>query len=163
MFPLVPLHKCVVCWESVAFPRRTAAAKNRSTVGEVMARILVIDDEDPIRSLLRRSLQPLGHEIVEAPDGSVGTRLFESSHFDLVITDLFMPEKDGIETVLDLRERYPEVKILVVSGGIPSGGESLDRSGPLADAEAFGADASLEKPFEIRELIEVVSELLSRT
>ena len=128
-----------------------------------MARILVIDDEDPIRSLLRRSLQPLGHEVVEAPDGAAGTRLFEASSFDLVITDLFMPEKDGIETVLDLRERYPEVKILVVSGGIPSGGRSLDRSGPLADAEAFGADASLEKPFEIRKLIEVVDELLSRT
>ncbi len=128
-----------------------------------MARILVIDDEASIRSLLSRCLEPFGHEVVEAPDGVAGIRLFESSPFDLVITDLFMPEKEGIETILDLREKCPEVKILVVSGGIAPGRETDDRFGPLADAEALGADASLEKPFEIRKLIEVVNELLSRT
>lgn len=127
-----------------------------------MARILVIDDEAPIRSILRRSLERFGHEVVEAPDGSAGTRLFESSSFDLVITDLFMPEREGIETILDLRERYPEVKILVVSGGLPSPGQSLDKFSPLGDAEALGADASLEKPFEIKKLLEAVDELLAR-
>jgi CheY-like chemotaxis protein len=127
-----------------------------------MARILVIDDEAPIRSILRRSLERFGHEVVEAPDGSAGTRLFESSSFDLVITDLFMPEKEGIETILDLRERYPEVKILVVSGGLPSPGQALDKFSPLGDAEALGADASLEKPFEIKKLLEAVDELLAR-
>jgi len=127
----------------------------------MMARILVIDDEAPIRSILRRSLQSFGHEVVEAPDGAAGVGLFESSPFDLVITDLFMPEKEGIETILDLREKNPEVKILVVSGGFPSGSRSLEKYGPLADAKALGADATLEKPFEIKRLGEVVSELLS--
>ena len=128
-----------------------------------MARILVIDDEAPIRSILRRSLQSFGHEVVEAADGTDGTRLFESSSFDLVITDLFMPDKEGIETILDLRAKSPEVKILVVSGGFPSGGRSLEKYGPLADAQALGADATLEKPFEIKHLGEVVDELLART
>lgn len=127
-----------------------------------MARILLIDDEEPVRSVLRRGLERVGHEIVEASDGAEGTRLFGSSFFDLVITDLFMPGKEGIETIIDLREKFPEVKILVVSGGLPSGGSSLDRLGSLADAEAMGADASLEKPFKIRDLLEVVDDLLSQ-
>ena len=127
-----------------------------------MARILVIDDEEPIRSLVNRGLSHAGHEVVEAADGVEGTRLFEESHFDLVITDLIMPEKEGIETILDLRERYPEVKILVISGGLSFGGRAVDREGPLTDAEALGADASLAKPFTIQKLIEKVGELVSQ-
>lgn len=126
-----------------------------------MARILVIDDEAPLRALIRRALQPLGHDVVEAADGDAGTRLFESSAFDLVITDLLMPEKEGIETILDLRERSPAVKILVVSGGLSYRGRVLDKLGPLADAEALGADASLSKPFGLEELQVVVERLLS--
>jgi len=125
-----------------------------------MARILVIDDEEEIRSVLRRGLQLFGHEVIEAPDGDAGTRLFETAPFDLVIVDLFMPKKEGIETIRDLRERNSEVKILAISGGIPSGGKSLDKFSPLVDAVALGADASLEKPFEIKKVVEVVDELL---
>lgn len=127
-----------------------------------MARILVIDDEKPIRSLVNRGLSQAGHEVVEASDGMEGTRLFEESHFDLVITDLIMPEKEGIETILDLRERYSDVKILVISGGLSFGGRTVDASGPLMDAEALGADASLAKPFAIKKLIEVVGDLVSQ-
>jgi len=126
-----------------------------------MARILIIDDEESIRSLLSRSLSHAGHEVVEASDGVEGTRLFEDSHFDLVITDLIMPEKEGIETILDLRARNSDVKILVISGGLSFGGRSVDRQGPLTDAEALGADASLAKPFNIQILIEKVEELVS--
>ena len=128
-----------------------------------MARILCIDDEESIRSLISRCLRPSGHEVVEASDGAEGINLFESSRFDLVITDLFMPGKEGIETILDLRERFPGVKILVVSGGIPSGSESLDKYGPLKDAEFLGANASIHKPFEIQELVETVAGLLSES
>jgi DNA-binding response OmpR family regulator len=127
-----------------------------------MARILVIDDEEPVRSLIKRGLEHVGHEVEEAEDGDQGTRLFQASPFDLVITDLIMPEKEGIETILDLRESHPNVRILVISGGLSFGGRSLDRQGPLSDAEALGADASLAKPFDLRKLIEVVDELLAR-
>ena len=126
-----------------------------------MSRILVIDDEEPIRLIMRRSLERFGHEIVEAADGVSGTRLFEESQFDLVITDLIMPEKEGIETILDLKSRFPEVKILAVSGGLSYGGRLLDKEGPLADAEALGADASLGKPFQVQQLVEIVGKLLS--
>jgi CheY-like chemotaxis protein len=126
-----------------------------------MSRILVIDDEEPIRQIINRGLTSVGHEVVEAEDGLEGTRLFEESDFDLVITDLIMPEKEGIETILDLKGRYPEVKILVISGGLSFGGRAVDRSGPLMDAEALGADASLAKPFDLKTLIEQVASLLS--
>jgi CheY-like chemotaxis protein len=128
-----------------------------------MARILVIDDEEPVRSIIRRSLEHQGHEVVEAEDGAEGTRIFEASPFDLVITDLIMPEKEGIETILDLREGYPDVRILVISGGLSFGGRAVDRKGPLQDAEALGADASLAKPFDVLELMETVERLLNRS
>jgi len=127
-----------------------------------MARILVIDDEEPVRSIIKRGLEHHGHEVVEAEDGAEGTRVFEASPFDLVITDLIMPEKEGIETILDLKESHPDVRILVISGGLSFGGRAVDRQGPLADAEALGADASLAKPFDIKNLIEVVDGLLTR-
>lgn len=130
--------------------------------GETMARILVIDDEEPVRSIIRLALEKQGHEVEEAQDGVEGTRLFEASPFDLVITDLIMPEKEGIETILDLRESRFNVPILVISGGLSFGGRSLDKSGPLQDAEALGADASLSKPFRMRTLVELVEDLLSR-
>ncbi|NNM04356.1 MAG: response regulator [Gemmatimonadetes bacterium] len=126
-----------------------------------MSRILVIDDEEPVRQLISRALTQAGHEVVLAGDGVEGTRLFEESDFNLVITDLIMPEKEGIETILDLKGRYPEVKILVISGGLSFGGRSVDRAGPLMDAEALGADASLAKPFDIKNLINKVESLLN--
>jgi DNA-binding response OmpR family regulator len=125
-----------------------------------VARILVIDDEEPIRSLMKKALERQGHQVEEAPDGSVGIQLFGESRFDLVITDLLMPEKEGIETLLDLKELDPDVKTLVVSGGLSFRGRALDKYGPLEDAEALGADATLSKPFEIRELVDAVAELL---
>jgi DNA-binding response OmpR family regulator len=128
-----------------------------------MARILIIDDEEPIRSVLRRGLEHYGHDVVEAEDGAEGTRLFEASPFDLVITDLIMPGKEGIETILDLRENHPNVRILVISGGLSFAGRSVDREGPLQDAEALGADASLAKPFNVKEMIETVEDLLKRS
>jgi CheY-like chemotaxis protein len=127
-----------------------------------MAKILVIDDEAPIRSLIRRTLERVGHTIVEASDGALGVELFEASPFDLVITDLLMPGQEGIETILQLREQYPDIKILVVSGGLSFGGRTVDKEGPLSDAEVLGADASLSKPFEVNQLVETVNGLLPR-
>jgi CheY-like chemotaxis protein len=125
-----------------------------------MANILVIDDEEAVRSIIRRGLERFGHTIVEASDGAHGVRLFEETSFDLVITDLFMPGQEGIETILQLRDRFPEIKILVVSGGLSFRGRMVDKDGPLSDAEALGADASLHKPFQVTRLVEVVNELL---
>lgn len=120
-----------------------------------MARILIIDDEERIRTIVRKILESAGHEVVEAGDGAEGTEVFGGSHFDLVVTDLIMPEKEGIETILHLREVDADVPILVVSGG-----HSFDKVGPLEDAELLGADASLAKPFTVAQLTETVHALL---
>jgi len=122
-----------------------------------VARILIMDDEEEIRSIIRRALTMAGHEIIEAEDGAVGLRLFQASSFDMVITDLLMPEKEGIETILELREEHPDLRILVVSGGMAG-----DREGPLADAVSLGADAAVAKPFTVAELLEAVDGLLAR-
>ena len=83
-----------------------------------MARILVIDDEYYMRALVTKILERRGHEIVEATNGQEGIGFFEQGgQADMVLTDIFMPEKDGIETLRDLRKKYPDLKIVVFSGG----------------------------------------------
>jgi len=121
-----------------------------------MARILVIDDEAAIREVLGVMLTREGYDVVEAANGNDGMRRFHENPFDLVITDLIMPEKEGIETILDLRRHYPHVKIIAVSGGgiIPAGDY-------LAMAQGVGAHRVLEKPFMLTDLLKAVKDLLT--
>jgi DNA-binding response OmpR family regulator len=120
-----------------------------------LARILVIDDDPDLRRTMRRILERAGHEVDEADNGATGLRMVEARPPDLVVTDLLMPEKEGIETIVELRERYPEVGIVAVSG---AGG--VTRDGPLLDAELFGADATLSKPFDVDEFQDTVTRVL---
>lgn len=120
-----------------------------------MARILVIEDDEAVRRAIRRHLEIDGHEVVEAPDGKAGTRIFRQDPPDLVITDLFMPEKEGLETIRELRRDYKEARILVVTGAQPGG--SLD----FRDhARMLGAKAALSKPFTREQLLGAVREAL---
>ncbi|MBF0368354.1 MAG: response regulator [Magnetococcales bacterium] len=121
-----------------------------------MARILVIDDDVGVRELLRAFLDEAGHQVVEAPDGRQGVQLFRDEPADLVITDILMPEKDGVEVIMELKERYPEVRILAVSGG----GRGLEAEVNLRVAKEFGAMHVLPKPFTQQELQEAVTALL---
>lgn len=121
-----------------------------------MAQIVVIDDDEALRRTIRRVLERAGHEVREAEEGGAGMRLVAQSPPDLVITDLLMPEKEGIETIQELREDYPEVRVIAVSGA--GGG---DEGGPLLDAQLFGAHATLEKPFSADELARLVDEVLA--
>src|SRR5574341_1502699 len=121
---------------------------------EAMARILVIDDDPDVRRAISRHLQSDGHDVIEAPDGKVGMRLFRESPTDLVVTDLFMPEQEGLETIRELRRSFEDVKILVVTGAPP--GSPLDFR---AHATALGAKATLSKPFTREELLGAVQDL----
>jgi len=121
-----------------------------------MAKILIIDDDPALRGVMKKLVARLGHEVDEAEDGAVGLRLFQQGGYDLVVTDLLMPEKEGIETIMELRELDSKIRILAVSGGLTG-----DRMGPLSDAEALGADASLPKPFSVAEFSDAVEALLS--
>ena len=120
-----------------------------------MARIIVIDDQEPIRRVVRRALEKEGHEVLEASDGEIGERLLERSPADVVITDIFMPGQDGILTLRQIRKRFPAVKVIVMSGGDSTGMMDLRR-----DAELLGAVKSLPKPFNARDIVDVVRAVL---
>jgi DNA-binding response OmpR family regulator len=120
-----------------------------------MARILVIEDEEQMRRLLRSALERSGHEVTEAQDGLAGVAAFRQSPTDLVISDILMPEQEGIQTIMELRRDFPEVKIIAISGGGSVGPQTY-----LAMARELGADATLTKPFSLTELSEAIESLL---
>jgi DNA-binding response OmpR family regulator len=126
--------------------------------GRVVTRILVIDDDEAIRSLIKTLLGRKGFEVQEAPDGVVGTRIFREKPADLVITDVFMPEKGGLDTIVDLRKDFPDVKIIVMSGG----GSTMSADGCLLLAKGLGVQRTLFKPLRMRELLEAVESALGR-
>ena len=119
-----------------------------------MARILVIDDNDTFRALLRLQLEGAGHEVLEAANGAEGLLAYHDRPVDLVLCDLFMPEKEGLETIRDLR-RAGEGKIIAMSGDGPG-----DASGLLRVAQRLGAARALSKPFRAEALHQVVREVL---
>jgi len=121
-----------------------------------MARILVIDDQEPIRRVVRRALEQDGHEVFDASDGEIGMEILESQSFEVVITDIFMPGQDGIVTLRQIRKRFPAVKVIVISGGDSSGIMDLRQ-----DAELLGAVKTLQKPFNAREIMDVVRSVVS--
>ncbi|MFW5489319.1 MAG: response regulator transcription factor [Desulfovibrio sp.] len=120
-----------------------------------MSKILVIDDDPSICELVRHYLEKVGHDVTIAHDGREGIDVFSMEHFDLVIVDIFMPRKDGIETILELREQNKNACIMAISGG----GKMAAGKEYLSYAKALGADCILSKPFAKSQLLQAVSEL----
>lgn len=121
-----------------------------------MSRILVIDDDPQIRSLLREILTDERHEVLEAGDGAEGIRRLREHAVDLVITDLIMPKQEGLETILKLRREFPKLGVIAISGG--------GRKGPtdyLTSAKLLGARRVIPKPFKAASITEAVKELLA--
>ncbi|GJM43921.1 MAG: response regulator [Gemmatimonadota bacterium] len=126
-----------------------------------MASILIIDDEPSVLSMLKGMLRPVGHQVDVAGDGHDGVEMFKTRRHDLVITDIFMPGKEGIATIEDLRRESTTVKIIAVSGGgSPSSLDLSSRMDYLEIAQRRGADRILRKPFEWEEFVEVVDDVL---
>lgn len=119
-----------------------------------MARVLIIDDNDQVREKLREVLEYAGHEVVEASDGKDGMRFFQKDQTELVITDVLMPEKDGLETIMGLRRDFPDVKIIAISGGGRIGPDNY-----LRTAKLLGAQYTFTKPFKLKELLGAVRDL----
>jgi YesN/AraC family two-component response regulator len=117
-----------------------------------MARILLIDDDDAVRTTLRLTLVHFGHTVIEARNGKEGMERFQHANVDLVITDIVMPEKDGLEVVMELRERHSSVKIIAISGA--DSGDYLD------SARLMGAAKVLLKPFTNERLMTAINGLL---
>jgi len=126
-----------------------------------MARILLIDDDEPVRRTLKAVLEQGGHSVAVAGEGRSGLICFRQNTFELVITDILMPESEGIETISALSRAKPGIPIIAITGGAPiesiPGGRTLDY---LAIARELGARATLRKPFTRRELLDVVESCL---
>jgi two-component system cell cycle response regulator CpdR len=122
-----------------------------------MRKILIIDDDDQILSLLARSAELAGFTAVTAIDGREGQKLLEKQAFDLVITDLIMPEKEGMETITFIKKKFPAIKIIAISGGGRIGPETY-----LPAALELGADRAFAKPFSVDELLNAVRQLVGQ-
>ena len=118
------------------------------------ARILVIDDNPDIRDTLRWLLEGEGYVVSVAANGAEGLRLQQDEPADIVVTDIFMPEQDGIETLWKFREEFPNVPIIVMSGGGAARGTDY-----LSLARELGAERTLRKPLDPQELINVVDQI----
>lgn len=126
-----------------------------------MAAILIIDDDEQISAMMRAVLERDGHRVTDAPDGIIGVQRFAAAPADLVIVDLFMPRKDGWQTIRELQMIAPGVPCLVVSACGPL---ELLRPGDRGTLRTLRGKAACEvllKPFTIRELSDAVSELLA--
>jgi CheY-like chemotaxis protein len=118
-------------------------------------RILVIDDEESMRQIVREMLELEGYVVETVTNGKEGLQLYLKKPHDLVITDIFMPEMEGLETIRELHRHSPNVKIIAISGGGERGLLNF-----LSYAKRFGALRALEKPFSVKALLTAVSELL---
>ena len=118
-----------------------------------MARILIIDDDTYLRTTLEKALKTANHEIVLAADGHEGIEKHRAEPVDLIITDLFMPGKEGLETIQQLRKDFPKVPIIAMSGGDMSGNM-------LTIASKLGAAKVLQKPFAAEQLLNAIQEVL---
>jgi CheY-like chemotaxis protein len=121
-----------------------------------MARILLIDDDDSVRTLMGLLLVRSGHTVIEARDGLEGLELFPGTAADLVITDITMPRRNGLEVVRVLREKQPPVKVIAMSGGV-----RFTADNPLDTARRLGAARVLAKPFSIEALMAAINEVLT--
>lgn len=122
-----------------------------------MKRILVIDDEEQICDMLHKKLESVGYVVEDAPNGKIGLKLHREDPFDLIITDIFMPEKEGLETIRELRKEHASLKIIAITGGYSSGPDEL-----LNVARMLGADRTFAKPFKLKEIVEAINELLEQ-
>ena len=114
-----------------------------------MATILIIDDEEPIRALLRTTLEGAGHDVTEAPNGRIGLALYRFRPADIVITDILMPEMNGLDLLLELTREFLNAKVIAISG---AGGEK----NVLDVAKLLGARQTFQKPFSMPQLLGAV-------
>ena len=121
-----------------------------------MSRILVIDDDKFVRTSIRAVLESAGHEVSDAGDADSGIDQQRATPFDIAIVDLVMPQKEGLETIRELRMDFPDLAIIAISGG-----GAIVKKNFVEAAELFGASTTLEKPFGGEELLNAVISVMS--
>ena len=132
-----------------------AAANPTADVFTVHPRILIVDDDDQFRGMLRQTIEKIGFNVLEAVDGEEGLKIISGRSVDIVITDIIMPRKEGLETILEIRRKFPAIKIIAMSGGGWYGtGIDFDM------AQKLGA-TTLGKPFKLEELLKAINDSLN--
>jgi len=117
-----------------------------------MPSILVVDDEDQIRQLIRETLEQAGYHVTEAQDGTEALQQYRVTPADLVILDILMPNEDGLETTATLRREFPNVKVIAITGG----SDMIGILNFLDVAKMLGAHCALQKPFDMNTLLDTV-------
>lgn len=120
-----------------------------------MPTVMIVDDEELIRNMIQKSLIRTGYKVLEAENGKKAMLLVENETVDLIIADLVMPEKGGLELIMELNINYPDIKKIAISGKLP-----LRNSSIHGLTEEFGVDAVFAKPMEIFDLLKVVKALV---
>lgn len=121
-----------------------------------MQRILLVDDDEAFRTMLHKMLERAGYEVEDAPNGKAALALFRQHPSNLIITDLVMPDKEGLETILELRNLYPNANIIAISGG-----GRMNPKVNLDMARKFGARLTLAKPFSQKEILDGIRTVLA--
>lgn len=120
------------------------------------ARILIVDDDPVLRMVAGEILRQNGYAVQEAEDGEIALRRLADETFDLAVIDMLMPNKEGIETIREIRERWPALRLVAISGG----GKGLKTEYLLSVAKTFGADAVYEKPLRASGFLDIVREAM---
>ena len=125
-----------------------------------MATVLIIDDHQAMRKTIREILEDAGHEVFEAPDGHSGIEMQRRQKADVVLTDIFMPRKEGMATIRELCAEFPGIRVIAMSGG---NDDLVAPESFIELARRFGARSTLTKPFKIDELLTVLNDVLADT
>jgi len=120
-----------------------------------MPTVMIVDDEELIRSMIRKSLIRIGFNVLEAENGNEAMKMVGTEHIDMIISDLVMPEKGGFELMMELKHIFPNIKKIAISGKLPTENVSITDL-----AERFNVDAVFSKPFELFNLLKVVKKLV---
>lgn len=122
-----------------------------------MARILIIDDDEAIRNLLQQTLEAEGHETVVAENGKVGIKRHRECPAEIIITDLIMPDQEGLETIIELKRDFPAIGIIAISGGGRLAPENY-----LTSAQRLGATYTFTKPVSRQDLLAAIASLTAK-
>ena len=144
-----PFFKASFMRFSIATVHRTTKPWRGGRGETPVATILVIDDQKSIRALLRLVLEGAGHDVLEASNGRLGLELYQQRSADLIITDILMPEMNGLELMLELTRNFLNVKVIAMSGG-------LEGEGGLTAAKLLGARQTFQKPLDMEKLLSAV-------
>jgi CheY-like chemotaxis protein len=123
-----------------------------------MAKILIVDDDKNYRSSLRRLLIDMDYDVIVAENGDEAIDSLQENPADIVITDIFMPDKDGLELIMELKKKFQKAKIIAISGSITQHNVKLSM---LEQAKRLGADSIIEKPFQNEKLLSAIKDVLN--